>query len=64
MFNWKRLLIGNKKRMNTNDHTGTKFRLQKKSLGLHMSKLQATLCLAASVAISVGLIVWGVEAFI
>jgi hypothetical protein len=50
--------------MNTNDHTGTKFRLQKKSLGLHMNKLQATLCLAASVAISVGLIVWGTKAFI
>ncbi len=50
--------------MNSSDHTGTKFRLQKKSLGLHLNKFQATLCLAASVAISVGLIVWGVEAFI
>jgi hypothetical protein len=50
--------------MNTSEHTGTKFRLQKKGLGLHLNKLQATLCLAASVAISVGLIVWGVEAFI
>jgi hypothetical protein len=50
--------------MNTSEHTGTKFRLQKKALGLHLNKLQATLCLAASVAISVGLIAWGVEAFI
>lgn len=50
--------------MNTNDHTGTKYRLQKKSLGVHLNKLQATLFLAASAAISVGLIVWGVEAFI
>lgn len=50
--------------MNTNEHTGSKFRMQKKSLGLHLNKVQATLCLAASVAISVGLIVWGVEAFI
>lgn len=58
------ILIGNKILMNTNEHTGTKFRLQKKSLGLHLNKLQATLCLAASVAISVGLIIWGAEAFI
>jgi hypothetical protein len=50
--------------MNSHDHTGTKFRLQKKSLGLHMNKLQASICLAVSVAISVGLLVWGVEAFI
>jgi hypothetical protein len=50
--------------MNTNDHPRTKFRLQKKSLGLHLNKLQATLFLAASFAISVGLIVWGAEAFI
>lgn len=50
--------------MNTNEHTGSKFRMQKKSLGLHLNKVQATFCLAASVAISVGLIVWGVEAFI
>jgi hypothetical protein len=50
--------------MNTNNHTGTKFRLQKKGLGLNLNKLQATLCVAASVAISVGLLVWGVEAFI
>ena len=50
--------------INTNDHTGTKYRLQKKSLGVHLNKLQATLFLAASAAISVGLIVWGVEAFI
>ena len=50
--------------MNTNEHTGSKFRMQKKSLGLHLNKVQATLCLAASVAVSVGLIIWGVEAFI
>ena len=50
--------------MNTNDHLGTKFRLQKKSLGVHLNKLQASLCLAASAAISVGLIMWGAEAFI
>jgi hypothetical protein len=50
--------------MGPKDHTGTKFRLQRKSLGLHLNKVQATLCLAASVAISVGLICWGVEAFI
>ncbi|WP_283442118.1 hypothetical protein [Noviherbaspirillum suwonense] len=50
--------------MNMHEHSGTKFRLQKKSLGLHLNKLQASLCLAASVAISVGLIVWGAEAFI
>lgn len=50
--------------MNPNEHTGTKFRLQKKSLGVHINKVQATLFLAASVAISVGLIVWGAEAFI
>lgn len=50
--------------MYTNGHTGTKFRLQKKSLGLHINKLQATLCLAVSAVISVGLIVWGAEAFI
>ena len=46
------------------DHTGTKFRLQKKSLGMHLNKLQATLCVAASAALSVGLIAWGMEAFI
>jgi hypothetical protein len=56
--------MGNKVIMNSHDHTGTKFRLQKKALGLNLNKLQAALCLAASVAISVGLIVWGVEAFI
>lgn len=50
--------------MNTKDHTGTKFRLQKKNLAWNLNKLQAALCLAASVAISVGLIAWGVEAFI
>lgn len=50
--------------MNSSDHTGTKFRLQQKSLGLHINKLQAALVLVASVAISVGLIVWGAEAFI
>ena len=58
------ILIGKRFIMNTNEHTGTKFRLQKKSLGVHINKLQATLFLAASVAISIGLIVWGVEAFI
>jgi len=46
------------------DHNGTKFRLQRKSLGIHLNKVQAALCLAASVAISVGLIAWGLEAFI
>lgn len=46
------------------DHTGTKFRLQKKSLGMHLSKLQATLCVATSAALSIGLVLWGVEAFI
>lgn len=50
--------------MNTKDHTGTKFRLQKKSLGVHLNKLQASLCLAASVLISVGLIMVGAKAFI
>ena len=50
--------------MNSSEHTGTKFRLQQKSLGLHVSKFQAALFLMASVAISVGLIVSGVEAFI
>lgn len=47
-----------------NEHTGTKFRLQKKSLGIHLNKFQAALCVAASAALSIGLIVWGVEAFI
>lgn len=47
-----------------NQHTGTKFRLQKKSLGMHLNKLQAALCVAASAALSIGLIAWGVEAFI
>jgi hypothetical protein len=64
------MLIGNdyqekqESNMGPKGHTGTKFRLQRKSLGMHLNKLQATLCLAASVAISVGLIFWGVEAFI
>lgn len=47
-----------------NQHTGTKFRLQKKSLGMHLNKFQAVLCVAASAAFSIGLIIWGVEAFI
>lgn len=47
-----------------NQRTGTKFRLQKKSLGMHLSKFQAALCVAASVAISIGLLICGVEAFI
>ena len=47
-----------------NQHTGTKFRLQKKSLGMHLSKFQAALCVALSAAFSIGLIIWGVEAFI
>lgn len=50
--------------MNSKDHNGTKFRLQKKALGFYLNKLEATLCLAATVAISIGLIAWGVEAFI
>jgi len=50
--------------MTSLDHNGTKFRLQKKSLKMNLNKFQAALCLAASVAISVGLIAWGVEAFI
>jgi hypothetical protein len=64
------MLIGNdhqekqENNMGPKDHTGTKSRLQRKSLGIHLNKVQATLCLAASVAISVGLILWGVEAFI
>ena len=45
-------------------HTGTKFRLQKKSLRMHLNKFQAALCVAASAALSLGLIVWGAEAFI
>jgi len=45
-------------------HTGTKFRLQKKSLGMHLNKFQAVLCVAISAALSLGLIVWGVKAFI
>jgi hypothetical protein len=47
-----------------NQHTGTKFRLQKKSLGMHLNKFQAVLCVAVSAALSIGLIIWGVEAFI
>jgi hypothetical protein len=47
-----------------NQHTGTKFRLQKKALGMHLNKVQAALCVAVSAAVSIGLIVWGVEAFI
>jgi hypothetical protein len=39
-------------------------RLVYNEVGLQMNKVQATPCLAASVAISVGLIVWGAEAFI
>ncbi|MET0962104.1 MAG: hypothetical protein ABWY05_04695 [Noviherbaspirillum sp.] len=50
--------------MNSSEHTGTKFRLQQKSLGLHINKFQAALFVVASVAVSMGLIVWGVEAFI
>ena len=47
-----------------NQHTGTKYRLQKKALGMHLNKFQAALCVAVSAAVSIGLIVWGVEAFI
>jgi hypothetical protein len=37
----------------------TKFRAERKAMGFTMNKLQTVACLAASVAVSIGIIVWG-----
>lgn len=44
------------------DHS-SKFRRQRKSLGLQLNKLQALSCLAACMGGSVILLLWGVKTF-
>lgn len=39
---------------NHHRHTGTKFRLQQKTLGLHLNKLQALSFVLASAVLSIG----------
>ncbi|MDB5841021.1 MAG: hypothetical protein JWQ23_2973 [Herminiimonas sp.] len=50
--------------MHASSHKGTKFRLQRKTLGFNFNKLQAVACLASCAVLSIGLIAWGAKAFI
>lgn len=50
--------------MHRTSHTSSRFRAEQKAMGFNVSKLQAVACLAVSVGVSIGMIVWGVKAFV
>jgi len=40
-----------------------KLRAERKSMGFNINKFQAFACVAVSIAVSIGLILWGVKTF-